>query len=336
MTREEVELAYRLLLGRRPENEAAYEYGLSAGSVETLRGWILNSPEFARALQRDTPASLRRWVLAEMRQRAELERQSDAAPAPDETPPRIVFLHIMKTACTTLRTRLEELMPGERFWRREEQGRPGDFPVEELLPYRCFMGHFNFADAWHVPGPRRIFTVLREPRARVLSLYHFLARHRPEVIAERKLLAADIARRSTLLEFLRHPDPEVRASLQNHITCAIAGDYRPVGANLYTTPWAGRHGAIGGTALLRLALANLRKIDFVTSAERLEHDRPRLMAALGLPDPGPLPRENTRELVSVILEPRPEPEVTPDAQAELSRLTELDRMLVRLANIDIR
>jgi len=324
--REEVELAYRLLLGRSPENEAAYEYGLSAGSIKILRGWLLDSPEFAHALQRDTPNLLRRWILAEMRQRE----------AAKQHPPRIVFLHIMKTAGTSLRTRLEELLPGERFWRREEQGRPGDFPAEQLSPYRCFMGHFNFADAWNVPEPRRIFTVLREPRARVISLYHFLARHRPEVIEARKLQTAEIARCSSLLEFLRHPDPEIRASLQNHITCTIAGDFRPIGPNLYTTPWEGRRGAIGGTALLRLALENLRKIDCVISAERLEYDRPRLMAAIGLPDPGPFSRENTRDSINDILEPRPDSEVSQEAQTELYRLTELDRMLVRLANIDLR
>jgi hypothetical protein len=187
-----------------------------------------------------------------------------------------------------------------------------------------------------VPGPKRIFTVLREPRARVVSLYHFLARHRPEVIAAQKLRAAAIAREHSLLDFLRHPDAEVRGHLQNHMTCMLAGDYRPIGANLYTTPWGGKRGAIGGTALLRLALENLRRIDFVTSVERLEHDRPRLMAAIGLPDTGPITRENTREQINAVVEHRPETEASPEAQAELMRLTELDRMLVRLANIDIR
>jgi hypothetical protein len=336
ITRDEVELAYRLLLGRMPENEAAYEYGLSAGTLETLRRWLMNSPEFARTLQRETPTTLRRWMLAEQRQRNRVEAPQAAPETAGDTPPRIVFLHIMKTAGTSLRTRLEELLPGEPFWRFEEKGRPGDATVADLAPHRCFMGHFNFADAWHVPGPKRIFTVLREPRARVLSLYHFLARHRAEVITEKQLRAAAIAREHSLLDFLRHPDAEVRASLQNHMTCVLAGDYRPIGANLYTTPWGGRRGAIGGTALLRIALENLRRIDFVTSVERLEHDRPRLMAALGLPDTGPIARENTRELVNAVVEPRPETEVTPEAQAELMRLTELDRMLVRLANIDIR
>jgi len=333
ITREEVEAAYRLLLGRMPENEAAYEYGLSAGSLEILRQWMLNSPEFARALQRDTPVMLRRWVMSDLRQRNRLGRPPNMPGSVEAGPPRIVFLHIMKTAGSTLRMRLEALLPGESFWRREEQGRPGDFPVETLLPYRCFMGHFNFADAWHVPGPRRIFTVLREPRARLLSLYYYLARHRPDAIAAHDLRSSAIARETTLLEFLRHSDPTVRAMIQNHATCNIAGDYRPIGGNLYTTPLAGRRDAIGGTALLRLALENLRKMDFVASTERLEHDRPALMAALGLPDPGPLSRENTRDLVSDLLEPRPAPEVTQEVENELFRLTELDRMLYRLARL---
>ena len=74
ITRAEVELAYRLLLGRQPENEAAYEYGLSAGSVETLRRWIMDGFEFADVIKQEVPLGLRRWMLAEQRERQEAEQ----------------------------------------------------------------------------------------------------------------------------------------------------------------------------------------------------------------------------------------------------------------------
>lgn len=356
ITRAEVEAAYRVLLGRMPENEAAYEYGLSAGSLAVLRAWIMNGQEFLGGLQREPPPALRRWMLAEMQQRAALEAMAEAEapeveapgaeeeapePAPaEEAPageaPRIVFLHIMKTAGSSLRVRLEQLCPDQPVWRREVDGRPGDVPVARLAPYRLFMGHFNIVDAWHIPGPKRVFTVLREPKARIISLYHFLARHREATIAGKQLMEARIARDCTLLEYLRHPNRLVRAGLQNHMTCVLAGDYVAVGSNHYRAPWQPQSATIGGAELLRMAVENMLKLDHVAILERLEGGRPRLMQVLGLPDLGPLARENTRELVSDTLEPREGPALTPEVYVELNRLTELDRMLYRLAQLHFR
>jgi hypothetical protein len=188
-------------------------------------------------------------------------------------------------------------------------------------------------DARHVPGPKRIFTVLRDPKDRIVSFYHHLHRHRAEVVEERGMERARIARGCTLEEFLTHPDPGVRRSLYNHMTCTLAGDYRLIGKDRFNQPWETPAESISGAELLRRALTNLFSLDFVTFVDRLEEDRPKLMKALGLPDPGPWPRENTRDLVSKMLEPKPHPVVTPEADRVLNRLTELDRTLYRLARI---
>jgi hypothetical protein len=327
LTRADVEAAYRFILGRPPENEAAYAYGLSAGSAPELRRWLMGGEEFAERIQHDAPHALRRWMLAEM-QAAPAEPTAEAV---TEGRPRVVFLHIMKTAGTSIRRRLEELAGEEPIWRREKEGLPGSAPAAELARYRVVMGHFTIADARHVPQPRRIFTVLREPRERLVSLYHHLARHRAEVLAGPDLRTARIARECSLEAFLLHPNPRVHAELKNVMTRTLAGDFVPAGPNRYRHPWQSRTEGISGPELLSRALANLFTLDFVTSVDRLERDRPRLMAALGLPDPGPFPRENTRDLVSDLLEERPPPKITEAAERALYRLTDLDRVLYRLA-----
>jgi hypothetical protein len=328
ITREEVEYAYRLLLDRRPEHERAYAYGLSAGTLETLRRWIMNGPEFRERLQADAPGNLRRWMLETTQAEAH-----DTGDAPDAAagPPRIVFLHIMKTAGSSIRRRLEELAEGAPIWRREVDGRPGDVPAGQLRPYRVVMGHFNILDARHVPPPRRIFTVLRDPRERLVSHYHFAHRHRAGVVQERGMEFAQLARQHTLEDFLALPDPLVQDQFKNVMTRLLAGDYRPVGPDRYAQPWETEREAITGPELLRRALTNLFALDFVTFVDRLEQDRPALMRALGLPDRGPLPRENTKELESDMLEAKPPPVVTPLAERLLGRLTDLDRLLYRLA-----
>jgi hypothetical protein len=324
ITREGVELAYRLLLGRPPESEKAIEYGLSAGTVETFRAWIMAGTEFAQRLRAEH-APLRRMLLHEWQ---------TPAPPPASVlagKPRIVFLHIMKTAGSSLRARLEELAQGEPVWRRESDGLPGRLSPAELAHYRIVMGHFTIADARQVPPPRRIFTVLRDPAQRVVSQFHFLHRHRAEVVAARDMRVAGIARESTLEEFLANPNPEVTSVTRNVMTRTLAGDYRVVGKDRYAPPWRDPHDAVSGPQLLARALSNLFTLDYVAFVERLEQDRPKLMRALGLPDTGPLPRENTAETLNDILEERPPPVVTPAAEKLLQRLNDLDRQLYKLA-----
>ncbi|PWS39188.1 hypothetical protein DFH01_08110 [Falsiroseomonas bella] len=323
ITRQEVEYAYRLLLGRPPENERAYEYGLGAGDLETLRRWIMASPEFLLRLRDDASGAMARWVAEQQQARAAIEQQA-------EGPPRIVFLHIMKTAGNSLRRRLEALVPPGTV-RPEQLGRPAQFPVEHFAPYRLIAGHFSAVDAAHVPGPKRVFTVLREPRERLISLYAYWSRHREEVIAERGLGQQAIARRSTLLGFLRSKAPELNGTLHNAMTTVLAGDFVYAGGGRYAHRHFPDQPKLSRAELVQRALTNLLSFDYVAFVDRLEEDRPRLMQALGLPDPGPLPRENTRELVDAMLEPAREVEVTPEAERELARLTELDRIVYRLA-----
>lgn len=326
ITRDGVEAAYRFLLGRPPESEKAYEYGLSAGSVETLRRWILQGPEFAARMRRDIPHALRRWMLEEMQ-----ATPPEAAEAVEDSPPRIVFLHIEKTAGTAIRNAIEPLLGGRAIWDLDRDGRPGNAPPEALAACGLVAGHFTITDARHVPGPRRIFTVLREPRERLLSLCHYYARHTEDGAAVRGREVMRIARGCTLEQFLAHPDPLVRGSVQNGMTCMLAGDYRPVGPDAYARPWEGPRAAITGPQLLARALTNLFALDFIGFVDRLEADRAALMAAIGLPDPGAFPRANTKELVNERLAARPEPEVTPRVAELIEAATDLDRPLYAMA-----
>jgi hypothetical protein len=328
ITREGVEFTYRLLLGRAPENEKAIAYGLAAGTLEEFRRRVMGGSEFARVIQRDCPPSLRRMLLAEAQQAPE-----EAAAVIAAKRPRIVFLHIMKTAGSSIRQRLEDLAEGAPVWRRDVDGLPGAVGQEQLAPYRVVMGHFTIRDALHVPAPRRIFTVLRDPVARIVSYYHFMHRHRADVVEARTMERARIARECTLDQFLAHPSPQVREGLQNVITRSLAGDFRVVGRDRYAEPWQADGQAISGPELLARALRNLFALDYVAFVERLEEDRPKLMKALGLRDPGPFGRENTAETENDILEPCPPPVVTPAAERMMNRLTDLDRLLYRLARL---
>ncbi|MEM9169597.1 MAG: sulfotransferase family 2 domain-containing protein [Pseudomonadota bacterium] len=91
---------------------------------------------------------------------------------------RIAFMHIPKTAGTSIRVALQEAFGPDNCyvlglnepWRefRKNAKSHADTPV--------LAGHFMINDIRSVPGPRKTFTVLRDPVDRVLSWYGYLRR----------------------------------------------------------------------------------------------------------------------------------------------------------------
>ena len=89
---------------------------------------------------------------------------------------RIVFLHVPKTGGTTLTALLENAV-----------GKSATCPVRfnelpmmtagYLAQYRVFSGHFDRLSINVIPGMRKVVTLLREPRARIISTYRFWRVH---------------------------------------------------------------------------------------------------------------------------------------------------------------
>jgi hypothetical protein len=84
---------------------------------------------------------------------------------------RTVFMHIPKTAGTTVRRTLRANFPEKLTF--PDTNWLGSYPANELSQYRLFMGHFTLHAIQHIPGEKRIFTVLREPRERLLSFVRY-------------------------------------------------------------------------------------------------------------------------------------------------------------------
>jgi len=93
----------------------------------------------------------------------------------------IVFLHIPKTAGTTLHRIIErQYAPKEMY----SVGLTDGHSVAQLQQIdkgkrariRMFRGHMGFGVHKHLPGPSTYFTVLRDPVDRVISYYYFIRR----------------------------------------------------------------------------------------------------------------------------------------------------------------
>jgi hypothetical protein len=93
----------------------------------------------------------------------------------------LIFLHIPKTAGTTLNSIIErQYAPPQIFALGERVQESLDsyrrMSTAEKQQYRLITGHMSFGLHEHVPGPSRYFTVLRQPLERCVSFYYFVQR----------------------------------------------------------------------------------------------------------------------------------------------------------------
>jgi len=97
----------------------------------------------------------------------------------------VIFLHVPKTAGTTLHHILERCYPRNQICSfkdpnyRSELENFQKLSTETREAYRLIKGHLSFGFHRHLPGRSTYITFLREPVARALSFYHY-ARSHPE------------------------------------------------------------------------------------------------------------------------------------------------------------
>ena len=205
----DVRYAYRLILGREPESEAIVERQLAAHpSLGALRASLLASKEFRAKL----PGGGREVRAARPVTRAELDQ------------PKLVFVHIPKTAGTTLHAILTSLFAASEVC-PERFNAIGSYPAAELARFRLYSGHFDVTNAELIPGPRQLFTMLRDPVARLQSLYYFQKAHEPEIIDKDGLHLARLANACAPEEFFALPEIRRHPAINNTMVRFLAGGW---------------------------------------------------------------------------------------------------------------
>jgi hypothetical protein len=310
----------RLTLGRWPT--AAEVASFRDGFVDDGR----SDPALARAL-------LAVPVVASNIRRS-LRAQPLPAPASEPLPPTrrraVAVLHIEKTAGTSLAVYLAELFPGsspidsyDNIPAHLFQPLPVDAATTPLL-----RGHLDLPALRRMGGSRFTILLLREPRARLLSLYRYLRSMDPASLPEHlRHYCLQAAHESGLLEYLNHPSSEVQDFISNIYVRRLTG--------LYATGATRDPLEEDGEGALAAAIEALNGIEFVGVVEQMELSMNRLAAALGRPPLAEIPREN----VLANLQAKPGggfqqhqvESVTPEVEAALERHTRFDSLIYRLA-----
>lgn len=182
-------------------------------------------------------------------------------------------------------------------------------------------GHYDLPALRRLDPSRKVLTILREPQARVLSLYHFWRSVDPALVAAGAVnFNVTAAHRLGFLEFLQSPDPLIRNYIDNVYVRRLIGAYAIPGAEDRL-----QHDPAG---CVQEALANLRTLAFVWIAERSDQPLPAPFSVR-------LPRRNAGEQNQAGASPGyvtvEKAEVTASVRTELQRVTALDTLIYQAA-----
>lgn len=193
LTDQEIVSAFQFILGREPEIDAIEWHRQHFPTMDDLRRHLLRTNEF-----RSVYAMLLEYTRD---QTFDLARQ------------RIAFVHIPKTGGTSAISAIASAVdpcrvfpdPGPAF---PDRYRLSLYPPAYLAEYDYFLGHYSLHEIRYIPGDVYTFTVLREPRSRIISQYYF---HRSRITPNTPVGPDFLLEKSRLplKEYLR--DPEVRA-----------------------------------------------------------------------------------------------------------------------------
>lgn len=111
--------------------------------------------------------------------------------------PTDIFIHIPKTAGTTLMRIMERSYPRQRIYRSRDAhfvsiDHFAGLPQAQRQSYDLLSGHMPYGVHPHVPRPYRYFTMLRDPVERVISYFYFIRTH-PEHYLHEQVNAAEMS-----------------------------------------------------------------------------------------------------------------------------------------------
>jgi Sulfotransferase family len=262
-------------------------------------------------------ARMTRWL------RAIRARRHDR-PREDRVP--LYFLHIPKTAGTSMRSVLAEAYGG----RLCAAGMWDDFfRAAELrsTKFDAYSGHFGI-DLPRFLGTRmRVFTMLRDPVARTVS--HYLEVRRTVTHPLHHLVS-----KQTLRDFVFDPATVPMVLNVQARYLAPTGLSLEYLAAIFTPSWQARYTLsvawenascyVDATTLKEAAMSTLHSLEFVGVTEHFDDDLQHLQRMFGLPDVRP-PRGN--------VSPREEgmPSVESDVEQRIRQLTSVDAALYAAA-----
>ena len=237
---------------------------------------------------------------------------------PITLPKKVVFLHIAKTAGTSIVHFFRQRLPAHAIC---SHGDFLQFPAgrvqfqDKLLEYQFASGHFGYRHITALLGDSYSFTFLRDPIERVLSFYNFCQ----HADMQKRFPVAKAARELGLNGFVTSNLPEVSEILDNQQTWQLASMYwredRQILARLPTDD------------LLALAFEHLQQFDHIGLTESFNADFSHILKELEITVPVPEKKQFASR------NPLGREQFSPNALGTLRERLELDYRLLDNARL---
>ena len=206
----------------------------------------------------------------------------------------VIFQHVPKCGGSSLHELLTRNI-GDCF--PERRNGLGNWSALSLSKSSFFSGHFDTPSLSLIPQAKlRVVSVLREPQARLISLYRFLkATHPKAAIAQsRNMGLINLARELEPVEFFLHPHLKEHPSINNAMTRQFSGP-------LHQKSWESFNPTVTFQSLtstnpdlaLSRAFAHVESMAGIALLEHIKATIPPLMTALGISAEQPFPHKNS-------------------------------------------
>lgn len=232
---------------------------------------------------------------------------------------KIIFLHIPKTGGTSTHSFLvNQFQESEVFPDRFNTLR--NHSKEHLSKYKYFSGHYDMDGIERIPGNKFIFTFLRDPVERVLSLYYFWRSITHTHIEKFNLGGPRVAKRLNLLDFLRYKKDGIPANIDNYMARLLLGG----GINCNSSVSAQR-------VYFDECVESLNRFDFIGFLDSYDDDYKSLLSMLGFEATEHVPYLNKGSDTDLTRETVEKELITEEIQIELDRLTLFDQIVYEWA-----
>jgi len=325
---------YLGLMGLQPEDKELTGYGQTIASsrdLAALTAEMTNSDPFR--------AEIRKRYAQELAP-VELRRKRWANPSAGYDRTCLVFLHIQKTAGTSVQHHLGACFKHDEFYREHSDSLHLYSPAE-LNMFNAFAGHFNYDSLRYIPRKElSIITFVRNPKDRLVSLYHFWRAHEPGHPNFHEQMA--LANNMPMDAFFQKVGELYDYNTWNHMAWAVMGErtWRAWNAILRSEPNEGALSYLIENTFRPAIARRLWEFTFVGIQEDFQNSVAHLFKILNKPQPAAIRTDHsleelmrTRPMFKRQLERQP---ITPEADVALDRLVQLDNIVhgeaVRLHN----